>query len=447
MPTETTITKVVYSPASLVSIFSNSFKFPEEKEIIQVRGIFLKIGTVVYANGLFNRLKDESSDKSITLVTPALINNSLENNTTILVNGFLTRQVKDSGSIQLNLNLIDLVNTTPNKYSEEDLKRIEIINAKLKVGLKDLDSHLKKLIYNNAKIRIGVITPRTNTAEKDILKELGVAVAHYELNFMQISFSSVKEISEEIIRLDNSDVDFICVTRGGGDGFEPFSKAELIKTLLDRKKIIVSALGHDIDVPLFEQVADKKFATPTAFGSYLSRIYNETIEELSKSKAKMQKDIEDRLKVNYEAQMKTIDGKLQTTIKLYAEEKKTIIEANENLKKQMLELNQKKIKDLNEQTIKEKAIHDEQIKTINIKLENVTKLYTEEKKSILEINDRKFKDLNEQTLKLKEDNDRLAVQLNDARKTIVPIPSTNYTPIIISIVLIIIILFLVFGRK
>jgi exonuclease VII large subunit len=41
----------------------------------------------------------------------------------------------------------------------------------------------------------------------------------------------------------------------------------------------VTAIGHKDDVSLLQQVADKAFITPTAFGQFLNEIYNHTIEE------------------------------------------------------------------------------------------------------------------------------------------------------------------------
>lgn len=127
---------------------------------------------------------------------------------------------------------------------------------------------------------------------------------------------------------------------------EAFGKPELVKTILNRKKVIASAIGHADDVTLFEQAADKKFATPTAFGAYLKTVYESTVEELSKSKAKMQKDITDQLKAIFDGQVKVLNEKFDSTTKLFAQEKKTILDNNELYKKQLVELNDKRVKDL-----------------------------------------------------------------------------------------------------
>lgn len=407
----------VYSPASLVSIFSKAFILPEERKIIQVKGVFQKSGTVPYGDHYYDKLKDEASDHTLTIITSSLVHNDLKDNTTIQFNGFVTRKIDKYGRIEFQVNFIDLMHTSANKYSEEDAKKIEIINAKLKSGIKDLDSLIKHHAYNNSKMKIAVIIGKSAIIDSDITTALGASVAHYDLYFHRVSIASIKEISDAIIKFDNSDVELICVARGGGEQMEALNKSELAEYILDRKKIIASAIGHADDVSLFEKISDKRFTTPTAFGTYLKQIYDETIEDLSKSKAKMQKDITTSLTKIYDEQLKIINGKLESTIKLYTQEKKTILESHENLKKQLIELNDKKIKDLNEAALKSKA-------------------------ELIELNEKKVKDLNESAAKLKAENDRLATQLIEARK----IPTTNYAPIII-LIIIVIILFIIFSKK
>ena len=84
---------IFYSPSALVSIINAAFVLNEAKNIIQVSGVFLKEGLVSYNSKHYDKLKDEASDSSLTVVTPDLIHNKLSNNTTIQFNGFLTKKV------------------------------------------------------------------------------------------------------------------------------------------------------------------------------------------------------------------------------------------------------------------------------------------------------------------------------------------------------------------
>jgi hypothetical protein len=44
-----------------------------------------------------------------------------------------------------------------NKYSEGETKEIVLINKKVQIGFKDLDSHIKTKIFNNERLTIKVI--------------------------------------------------------------------------------------------------------------------------------------------------------------------------------------------------------------------------------------------------------------------------------------------------
>lgn len=386
---------LVYSPAALVSIFSKAFILQEEKKVIQIRGVFLKVGKESYGGFYYDKLKDESSDHTITLITSNLIHNDLKDNTTIIFNGFLTRKADKYGRIEFQLNFIELLNVTANKFSDEDIKKIEIINEKLKHGIKDIDSLIKQHVYNNQKIKLAIIIGKSSIIENDIKTALGTGIAHYLISYSRVSLSSVNEITNEIEKFEKSDVDIICVARGGGELMESFNQSALAKEIVNRKKIIASAIGHADDVTLFEKVADKKFTTPTAMGAYLKTVIEETVEELAKSKAKLQNDITVQLKTIYDGQIKNLNTKIDDTIKLYANEKKSILESHETYKRQLADLHEKKVRDLND---------------------SITKL--------------------------KSENDRVASQLNEMRQA----PQTNYTAIIV-IIIIVLIIILIFANK
>lgn len=343
--TENQIT--IYSPKSLVSIFEKAFIVHEERKIIQIKGIYLKEGRSEYNGVFYDRLKDEASDFFLTLIMPILHRNELNNNTTILFTGYITRKIDKTGKIDFQMNFMDLVNVTPNKFSEEDVQRLEIINFKLKEGIKDLDAVIKQHVFANTKMKIIIVIGKSAIIDNDIKIALGASSVFFDLLFVRVNISSPQEIATKILEYDNATgIDLICVARGGGEQMEAFGKPELVKTILNRKKVIASAIGHADDVTLFEQAADKKFATPTAFGAYLKTVYESTVEELSKSKAKMQKDITGQLKAIFDGQVKVLNDKFDSTTKLFAQEKKTILDNNELYKKQLVELNDKRVKDL-----------------------------------------------------------------------------------------------------
>jgi exodeoxyribonuclease VII large subunit len=103
----------------------------------------------------------------------------------------------------------------------------------------------------------------------------------------------------------------LVIARGGGDiDSEAINKPELAEACLNLQPFLVTALGHKVNTPLLERIADKKFITPTALGQYLKEIYNTTVEELAQSKAKLVDDVTKQLKTVYDKELQNLNDKL-----------------------------------------------------------------------------------------------------------------------------------------
>jgi exodeoxyribonuclease VII large subunit len=149
----------------------------------------------------------------------------------------------------------------------ELLAKIEALRAKLSAeGLFDLES--KKPLPFLPQL-IGLVTGRDSDAEKDVLRN---AQLRWPDVAFQVEFASVqgdKAVPEVIAALDrlenNPDVDVIIIARGGGD-FQhllPFSDEALVRRAAACTVPVVSAIGHEADRPLLDDVADLRASTPT----------------------------------------------------------------------------------------------------------------------------------------------------------------------------------------
>ena len=97
-----------------------------------------------YGGYFYDSLRDESSDASITLLIPSLIRNKLNPNKTITFNGFITRRVVNNGGrIELQVTIADLIEQTHSKYSDDELKAIEVLQKKAATGYRDVQSFIK----------------------------------------------------------------------------------------------------------------------------------------------------------------------------------------------------------------------------------------------------------------------------------------------------------------
>ena len=158
------------------------------------------------------------------------------------------------------------------------------------------NSELKKPIPKFPK-NIGVVTAKNGAAIRDILHTLRrrYRIAHiyfYPAKVQGIGASD--EIALGIKYLDSLDfIDTIIVGRGGGsfEDLNAFNDENLIRTIFNCKKPVISAVGHEIDTMLTDYVADKRAATPTA-GAELSSVSMDEIKEfLNQAEKKLNKNI------------------------------------------------------------------------------------------------------------------------------------------------------------
>ncbi len=327
-----------YSPGALLSIISKSFIVQEERKILILKGILVKSGRDSYNGFYYNKLKDEASDQALTLITPAVYHTQLKDNTTLTLHGYVSRKIDKLGRLEFQVNLVELVHISRNQFGQDDYRKLELIQQKMQHGVKDLDVLIKRKIYHDEPIRIVVLIGKTAIIENDIRTALGAAVAHYELRYERISLTNPQEIALALQHEERRDADIVCVARGGGEQLEVFNQTELVGQIIDHAKVIVSAIGHADDVTLFEQVADKKFATPTAWGNYLKNIYNDTIEELSYSKARLQKEMAEQLRLVYDVEIKNLKTQFDQNMQLQRDEKQILKDENQRLHEQLSSL-------------------------------------------------------------------------------------------------------------
>jgi exodeoxyribonuclease VII large subunit len=304
--------QLIYSPSAVLNLFNNSISISQSKRMIQLKGVFLQGRSSAYNGYYYDTLRDESSDAQLTLIIPALIRNELQLNKTITVNGFITKRVMNSsGSIQIQLTVTDLVEQTQNKYSEGDLAKISLLQAKAATGFKDVQGFIKSKIINEEPFRIAVIIGKSGIIDNDIKHQLKESIGFYDLQFFRVSLTSETELTNEMKRLDDLGFDIIVISRGGGEQMEVFNKLPVAEKSTTLRALFVTAIGHKDDVSLLQQVADKAFITPTAFGQFLNDAYNQTIEEAAHSKAKLVESIKTSLAANYQKQIDNLNEKLK----------------------------------------------------------------------------------------------------------------------------------------
>ena len=119
---------------------------------------------------------------------------------------------------------------------------------------------------------VGLITGRASAAESDVLANARArwpAVRFRVENPAVQGVSAVPQLLESLARLDaDPEVHVIVIARGGGsvEDLLPFSDEALCRAVSNCRTPVVSAIGHEPDHPIIDDVADVRCSTPTDAG-------------------------------------------------------------------------------------------------------------------------------------------------------------------------------------
>jgi len=116
---------------------------------------------------------------------------------------------------------------------------------------------------------VGLVTGKDSDAEKDVIRNAQLRWPSVRFRVVHAAVQgdrAVGEVTAGIRTLDaDPEVDVIIVARGGGDfqNLLPFSDESLVRAAAACVTPLVSAIGHENDRPLLDDVADLRASTPT----------------------------------------------------------------------------------------------------------------------------------------------------------------------------------------
>lgn len=116
---------------------------------------------------------------------------------------------------------------------------------------------------------VGLICGRDSAAERDVLRNAARRWPAVRFRVEQVAVQgayATEEIVTALHKLDaDPSVEVIIVARGGGsvEDLLPFSDEELVRAVAACTTPVISAIGHEQDVPLLDLVADVRASTPT----------------------------------------------------------------------------------------------------------------------------------------------------------------------------------------
>jgi len=264
--------------ASIKNILENSFGY------IKVKGEISSLSQPSSGHIYFS-LKDEKDVISAVCWRSNISRLSFfpEEGKNVLIKGKISTYSKQS-KVQILVNDIEL-------EGEGDL--LKLLEERKKKLLKEgiFDNSLKKnipLIPN----RIGVITSETGSVIKDIVHRIS---ERYPLEIILYPVvvqgkNSAKQIINAIERFNiwykkkdvEKNVSTIIIARGGGslEDLMPFNDENLVRSISKSIIPIISAIGHDTDWTLCDNVCDLRAPTPTAAAEFSVPVKTDLIYKL-----------------------------------------------------------------------------------------------------------------------------------------------------------------------
>lgn len=148
---------------------------------------------------------------------------------------------------------------------------------------------------------VGLVCGRASAAEKDVVENARRRWPSVRFRVMEVAVqgvNAVPEVSAALRTLDaDPEVEVIVVTRGGGslEDLLPFSNEALVRAVAACRTPVVSAIGHEVDVPLLDLVADVRASTPTDAAKRVVPDVGEELTRVRQARDRLRRCIETRL--------------------------------------------------------------------------------------------------------------------------------------------------------
>lgn len=117
--------------------------------------------------------------------------------------------------------------------------------------------------------RVGLISGRASAALRDVTVNARLRWPGVDFEIREVAVQGAAAVAAIVDALgslnDIPEVDVIVIARGGGsvEDLLPFSNERLVRAVVASRAPVITAIGHEQDVPLVDLVADLRASTPT----------------------------------------------------------------------------------------------------------------------------------------------------------------------------------------
>jgi len=330
----------IYSPASVIGSFNNALIIPQTLNLIYLKGRYTAGQGKSYAGYYYDLFYSESDTTSISVKISGILRSKLINGEVYILKGFIEKSIRNS-SIDLRFAAEEIIQQEERQFSEEDLKRYDLIQAKLYKGSRDLENFIREKKLRNEPIRIANIYGHSAIVQHDFNEGLNISSGEFDITDFTCNITSATSILQKLQELKPMQFDIIALVRGGGDrqSFDVFGDVDLANEFINLNSITITALGHTVDESLIDKLADRRFHVPLDYGDGLHKIIEKLKEEKSNSRAILIEEVKKDVTKQFEEQVKTLTEQLgnknKEFTKLQEDSSKQISTINENTQKQV----------------------------------------------------------------------------------------------------------------
>lgn len=321
----------IYSPASVIGIFSNALKLNATVNLIYLKGRYAFGGGKSYGNYYYDLLFSEGDHTSIGIRISSLLRSKITNNEIFTLRGFIEKSIKNS-SIELRFVVDEIVQQEERSISEEELERYALIQKKLEIGSKNLETLIRDKMLKDEKVRVANIYGNNAIVQKDFFEGLDVSRKYFDISDHSCNITSSTAIISKMNEVSGLDYDIVALVRGGGDrqSMETFNDLSLSELFITMKPVTVTAIGHTVDETLLDKLADKRFHLPHDYGAGLHAIAEKLSHERSNSRTLLIDEVKKDVTKQFSEQVETLEKQLKKKNEEFTEAQKIYKEQVEN---------------------------------------------------------------------------------------------------------------------
>jgi len=274
-----------YTVESILSIYRNNIHTPFDEKIVTLEGFYQQTGKQSYNGVFYDKVYDEDKLHSLTIIITEKYREQIAHGQYYKFNGYLNRSNRSSkdGVIQLTYRVTKVIDHI-DEYQFISKEEFDMVRKRFDKDAIDIQSYLLTLLRDNQKPRIYIILGNTSIVDEDYKSQL-THHNSFDITEERINLSDPRVLQSKLCHCEeNNDIDLLVCMRGGGSGLETFNNIKLAEKVVSFKTPFITAIGHKENITLVERMADRGFATPTAFGSFLNSIsvlYSQEIQQLS----------------------------------------------------------------------------------------------------------------------------------------------------------------------